>query len=125
MAHDRSASGTRRYLCCTETVTSTRMRLGPRLARCRLTLPAVPEPRFLTLNQVAEELAVSHAQAYALVRTGEIPAIKLGGRGQWRVERDRLEEFIQRLYAETQAFVREHPWPAERGGTDEVDETED
>ncbi|WP_152186842.1 helix-turn-helix domain-containing protein [Segeticoccus rhizosphaerae] len=42
--------------------------------------------RFMTLDQVAEELATSRAQAYALVRSGELPAIKVGGRGQWRVE---------------------------------------
>ncbi len=43
--------------------------------------------RFLTLEQVAAELGVTHAAAYRLVRTGELPAIKLGGRGVWRVER--------------------------------------
>ena len=29
-------------------------------------------------------------------------AIKLGGRGQWRIERSKLEEFIQRAYEETE-----------------------
>ena len=42
-------------------------------------------PRFLTLADVAEILNVSAAQAYALVRSGEVPAIQVGGRGQWRV----------------------------------------
>lgn len=78
----------------------------------------MPSPRFLTLDDVADELAVTRSQAYALVRTGELPAIKLGGRGQWRVERDELETLIQRLYRETAEFVRQHPWPAERGGGD-------
>ena len=41
-------------------------------------------PRFLTLDQVAEELAVSRAQAYALVRSGQLPAVKLGCPGQGR-----------------------------------------
>ena len=41
-------------------------------------------PRFLTLNDVAEELSASRAQAYALVRHGDLPAIKVGGRkGVW------------------------------------------
>ncbi len=35
-------------------------------------------PRFLTLDQVADELATSRAQVYALVRSGELPAIKIG-----------------------------------------------
>ena len=65
--------------------------------------------RFLQLSDVAEILNISAAQAYALVRSGELPAIKIGGRGQWRVERDQLESYIRRCYAETQAFVAAHP----------------
>ncbi|MFT4287363.1 helix-turn-helix transcriptional regulator [Nocardioides sp.] len=68
------------------------------------------EPRFLTLADVAEMLSTSSAQVYALVRRGELPAIKLGGRGQWRVERDKLEEYIKGLYAETRQFVADHPF---------------
>ena len=67
-------------------------------------------PRFLTLADVAEVLNTSSAQVYALVRRGELPAIKIGGRGQWRVESAQLEEFIQRMYADTKAFVQEHPF---------------
>jgi excisionase family DNA binding protein len=67
-------------------------------------------PRFLTLADVAEVLNTSSAQVYALVRRGELPAIKIGGRGQWRVESAQLEEFIQRMYADTKAFVEEHPF---------------
>ena len=65
--------------------------------------------RFLLLSDVAEVLNISSSQTYALVRTGELKAIKIGGRGQWRVERTQLEEYIQRAYAETQAFVAAHP----------------
>ena len=71
-------------------------------------------PRFLTLPDVAEQLNVSAAQAYALVRSGELPAIKVGGRGQWRVEASELEGYIQRMYAETREFVNAHPF----GGPD-------
>jgi excisionase family DNA binding protein len=67
-------------------------------------------PRFLTLADVAEVLNTSSAQVYALVRRGELPAIKIGGRGQWRVEATQLEEFIQRMYADTRTFVDEHPF---------------
>jgi excisionase family DNA binding protein len=67
-------------------------------------------PRFLTLADVAEVLNTSSAQVYALVRRGELPAIKIGGRGQWRVEAPQLEEFIQRMYAETRTFLDEHPY---------------
>lgn len=67
-------------------------------------------PRFLQLADVAEVLNISAAQAYALVRSGELPAIKIGGRGQWRVEASELEAYIQRLYAETRQFVAAHPF---------------
>ena len=65
--------------------------------------------RFLTMQEVAEELAVSVSQVYHMVRSGELPAIKIGGRGQWRIERARLEEYISQKYDETAAFVRANP----------------
>ncbi|PFG37639.1 excisionase family DNA binding protein [Flavimobilis soli] len=54
----------------------------------------------MTLADVAEQLAIKSDQAYALVRSGELPAIQIGGRGQWRVEVDELEKFIARKYDE-------------------------
>lgn len=67
-------------------------------------------PRFLQLTDVAEILNISAAQAYALVRSGELPAIKVGGRGQWRIEHEQLEQYIARAYAETKRFVESHPF---------------
>ena len=66
-------------------------------------------PRFLTLADVAETLNISASQTYALVRSGDLPAIKVGGRGQWRVEATELEAYIARMYSETADFVRTHP----------------
>jgi excisionase family DNA binding protein len=66
--------------------------------------------RFLTLADVAEVLNISASQTYALVRSGELVAIKIGGRGQWRVERDQLEQYIARMYDQTRAFVSAHPF---------------
>ena len=66
--------------------------------------------RFLPLADVAEVLGVSASQVYALVRSGELPAIKIGGRGQWRVEEKELEAYIQRCYQETRDFVAQHPF---------------
>ena len=65
--------------------------------------------RFHTLDDVAEILNVSWSQAYALVRRKELIAIQIGGRGQWRVEKDELERFIQQKYAEARAGT---PGPA-------------
>jgi excisionase family DNA binding protein len=56
--------------------------------------------RFLTLADTAEVLNISVHQAYGLVRSGELPAIKIGGNGQWRVERSVLEDFIEAKYEE-------------------------
>ncbi len=67
-------------------------------------------PRFLTLADVAEVLSTSSAQVYALVRRGELPAIKIGGRGQWRVERSRLEDYIAQQYRQTEQYVADHPF---------------
>jgi len=68
------------------------------------------QPRFLTLTDVAEVLNISASQTYALVRSGELEAIKIGGRGQWRVESAQLEAYIQRMYDQTRQFVSEHPF---------------
>ena len=76
-----------------------------------MTVPSDPGPagrRFLQLADVAEVLNISSAQVYALVRNGDLPAIKIGGRGQWRVEVSELEAYIARMYAETRDFVTTH-----------------
>jgi excisionase family DNA binding protein len=70
------------------------------------------EKRFLLLSDVAEVLNISAAQAYALVRSGELPAIKVGGRGQWRVESAQLETYIKAAYDRTREFVSTHPFGA-------------
>ena len=67
-------------------------------------------PRFLTIADVAEQLSVSVSQVRALIRSGDLPAIRIGGRGQWRVEATELEAFIQRKYTETREHVTSHPY---------------
>jgi excisionase family DNA binding protein len=63
----------------------------------------------MLLSEVAAELNVSDSQVYHMVRSGELPAIKIGGRGQWRVERARLETYIEQKYAETAEWVSQNP----------------
>jgi excisionase family DNA binding protein len=60
-----------------------------------------PEPRFMKLTDVADTLNISASQTYALVRSGELKAIQIGGRNQWRVERRMLEEYIAEAYRRT------------------------
>ena len=67
------------------------------------------EKRFLQLADVAAVLNISASQTYALVRSGDLAAIKIGGRGQWRVEATELESYIERMYSETKEFVQSHP----------------
>ena len=68
-----------------------------------------PGPRFLTLTQVADELNTSPSQTYALVRSGELKGIQIGGRNQWRVERVKLEEFIEQAYLRTRQQLDQLP----------------
>ena len=63
----------------------------------------------MTLEDVATYLNVSVPQVYALVRSGELPAVKIGGRGVWRVDRRRLDDFIERLHEDTARWARSHP----------------
>ena len=55
----------------------------------------------MLLSDVAAELNVSDSQVYHMVRSGELPAIKIGGGGQWGVVRRNVEEYIGQKYAET------------------------
>ncbi|MFP7759771.1 helix-turn-helix domain-containing protein [Marisediminicola sp. LYQ85] len=57
--------------------------------------------RFLTLADTAEILNISASQAYSLVRSGELPAIKVGRAGHWRIERTVLEAYIEGKYEES------------------------
>lgn len=58
-------------------------------------------PQFVPLEYVMEELSISRSQAYALVRSGSLRAIQVGGRGQWRIDLEELEEYIARCYRDT------------------------
>jgi len=61
--------------------------------------------RFLRLEDVAEELNVKLPQIRALIKSGELPAIQIGGRGVWRGEREKLEEYIQTRYAQAREEI--------------------
>nr|WP_231715414.1 helix-turn-helix domain-containing protein [Arthrobacter gengyunqii] len=67
----------------------------------------------MTLADVGEVLNISSSQTYALVRSGELPAIQIGGRGQWRVEARILEEFIANAYRRSASGLREEASPDE------------
>lgn len=63
--------------------------------------------KFMTIADVAEYLAVSAGQVRTLIQNGELPAIQVGGRGQWRISEDELDAYIQRGYEATRRKVEE------------------
>jgi predicted DNA-binding transcriptional regulator AlpA len=71
------------------------------------------EQRFLKLTDVQEILQISSAHAYALVRSGDLPAIRVGGRNQWPVEQTMLEEYIQDAYQRTRETIDAGRLPTE------------
>lgn len=65
-------------------------------------------PKFVPLEYVMEQLSISRSQAYALVRSGELRAIRVGGRGQWRIDVEELEAYIEMCYAAADAEADHH-----------------
>ena len=76
-------------------------------------------PQFYTIDQVADALSTTKAQVYALVRRKELRAIKLGGRGQWRIGRADLDAFLQHAYVQTSDWIDEHPFADGAGGDED------
>ncbi|MBK5249821.1 MAG: helix-turn-helix domain-containing protein [Actinomycetales bacterium] len=64
------------------------------------------EPRFLSLADVTEILKITMSQARVLVRSGELKAIQIGGKGIWRIENSELEAYIERMYARAEQRIR-------------------
>ncbi|HZR13213.1 MAG TPA: helix-turn-helix domain-containing protein [Acidimicrobiia bacterium] len=60
-------------------------------------------PRFLQPAEVAEVLNVTVSQVYTLMRSGQLPAVKIGKRGVWRVSAEALEAYIEELEREAHA----------------------
>ena len=61
--------------------------------------------RFLTIADAAEILAVDVATVDDLIRSGELPAIRVGTSGPWRIERTQLEVWIELQYEEARAHT--------------------
>lgn len=55
-------------------------------------------PRFLTIEQVAEELNVGLPTVRMLLRSGELRGLQIGGRGLWRIGTQDLEDYIEGAY---------------------------
>lgn len=58
-------------------------------------------PRFLTVEQVADELNVGLPTVRMLLKSGELRGIQIGGRGLWRVANADLEDYVAEAYRVT------------------------
>ncbi|WP_461165346.1 helix-turn-helix domain-containing protein [Arthrobacter sp. R4-81] len=71
--------------------------------------PTEPEksrfPKLLTLAQVTEILNVGMPALRALLSSGELRGVQLGGRRVWRVSEDDLADYLERAYKETQERI--------------------
>ncbi|MGR2753224.1 helix-turn-helix domain-containing protein [Agromyces arachidis] len=64
--------------------------------------------RFLSVADAAEVLAVDVETVQGLIVSGELPAIRVGERGPWRVERTQLELWIDEQYEATRRHSAWH-----------------
>jgi excisionase family DNA binding protein len=60
-------------------------------------------PPLLKPSEVAAVLNVTVSQVYTLMRSGELPALKIGRKGVWRVSREALEAYLAELSAAAKA----------------------
>lgn len=57
--------------------------------------------RFLTIDQVAQELNVGEPLVRAMLKSGELRGIQVGGRGAWRIGVADIEAYIEWAYLKT------------------------
>lgn len=62
-------------------------------------------PPLLKPADVARVLSVTVTQVYTLMRSGDLPALKIGKKGVWRVSRESLEVYLADLEAEARSRV--------------------
>jgi excisionase family DNA binding protein len=60
-------------------------------------------PRFMTPDEVADLLRVTVSQVYTLMRSGQLPAVKIGRRGIWRVSPASLAAYVAGLESQARA----------------------
>lgn len=73
-------------------------------------------PRFLSVEQAAQELNVSDAEIRSLLRSGELRGFQAGGRGQWRTGIDDLQAYIDEAYRKIAEKVARSEFHRRRGG---------
>ena len=75
-----------------------------------MTTDDLPAP-LLKPADVARVLNVTVTQVYTLMRSGDLPALKIGKKGVWRVSRETLEAYLANLESEGIHRVCLTIWP--------------
>ena len=75
-------------------------------------MPSPLDTPFVSVATAAEILAVSISHTYALIRSGELPALRVGRGGPWRISTAALEVFVAQRYASESVAAqwREAQW---------------
>jgi len=75
-------------------------------------MPSPVDAYFVSVATAADILAVSVSHVYALVRSAELPALRVGRNGPWRISTSALEIFIAQQYNNEAAAAqwRESQW---------------
>lgn len=69
--------------------------------------------RFLTVEQVAEELNVGQPLIRTLLKSGELRGIQIGGRRLWRIAAADLEDYVSQAYDAAAEMIATGQLPAE------------
>jgi excisionase family DNA binding protein len=64
-----------------------------------------PLRRFFRVDEVARMLSLETEAVQHLVESGELPAVRLGPREEWRVEERLLDEYLEAKYEQTRRAV--------------------
>ncbi|MDA0658960.1 MAG: helix-turn-helix domain-containing protein, partial [Planctomycetota bacterium] len=52
------------------------------------------EPRLLSISEAASYLGCGQANVYGLIRSGELPYVRVGRRKGYRIDREDIDRFI-------------------------------
>lgn len=53
--------------------------------------------KYLTITDLKELLHIGNDKAYKLVQTRGFPSIRIGERGQWLIQEDKLEQWLEKV----------------------------
>jgi excisionase family DNA binding protein len=60
------------------------------------------EPKFLTIEEIAEQLRISYAMVYALLREGKLRGYQI--RSAWRVTQVQVDDYLHKVETGTETI---------------------